>query len=92
MIDEAAKQGVADLSDKELRVMTDAVVTSAKEAATQAVTKGVSGVKSLWASLQTSTPEWVALPDNVAALNIRSDQTAVQVPVQSRFAETCCSG
>jgi hypothetical protein len=79
---EAAKHGVVDLSDKELRIMLDAVVTSAKDAATQAVSKGVSGVKSLWANLQMSTPAWLEVPDNVAALNIRSDQKPVQAPVE----------
>ena len=78
---EAARQGVADLSDKELKVMTEAVVTSAKDAASQAVNKGVAGVRSMWANLQNPSPEWLELPDNVAALNIRSDQTKVQVPV-----------
>ena len=38
LIAEAAKQGVTDLSDKELATMTDAVTMSAKEAASTAVT------------------------------------------------------
>jgi hypothetical protein len=82
LIAEAARQGVDDLSDKELSTMTDAVTTSAKEGASQAIGKTTAGVKSLWASLQTSRPEWIELPDDVAALNLRSDQTAVAVPVE----------
>jgi hypothetical protein len=82
LIAEAARQGVDDLSDKELSTMTDAVTTSAKDGATQAIGKTAAGVKSLWASLQTSRPDWIELPDDVAALNLRSDQTAVAVPVE----------
>jgi len=79
---EAARQGVDDLSDKELSTMVDAVTTSAKEGASQAIGKTTAGVKSLWASLQSSRPEWIELPDDVAALNLRSDQTAVAVPIE----------
>ncbi|MGH8860233.1 MAG: hypothetical protein ACRDVG_03190 [Jatrophihabitantaceae bacterium] len=82
LITEAARQGVADLSAKELKAMTDAVVLKPKDAATQAVSKGTAGVKSLWASLQTAQPAWVDLPDDVAALNLRSDQTLVAVPIE----------
>jgi hypothetical protein len=81
LIDEAAKHGVTDLSEKELRVMVEAVTTSAREAASSAVSKTAAGAKSMWARLQTSTPAWVELPDNVAALNLRSDQNAVAAPV-----------
>jgi hypothetical protein len=82
LITEAAKRGVDDLSDKELATMTDAVTTSAKEAASQAVTKGTAGVKSLWTKLQTPKPEWIELPDNVAALLLRADQKPVDVAVE----------
>ncbi|HEY2299762.1 MAG TPA: hypothetical protein VGH43_18665 [Jatrophihabitans sp.] len=82
LIAQAAKQGVTDLSDKELATMTDAVTMSAKEAASTAVTKGSAGVKSLWTSLQTARPSWIDLPDNIAAFNLRSDQRPVDVAVE----------
>lgn len=81
LIVEAAKHGVDDLSDKELAMMTDAVTMSAREAAGGAVTKGKAGVKSLWTALQTTKPAWIELPDNVAALNLRSDQKPVDVEI-----------
>lgn len=82
LIAEAAKQGVSDLSEKELATMTDAVTLSAKEAASTAVSKGTAGVKSLWANLQTSKPAWLELPDNVAAFNLRTDQRPVDVVIE----------
>jgi hypothetical protein len=82
IIAEAATRGVTDLSDKELATMTDAVTTSAKEAASQVVTKGSASVKSLWTKLQTPKPEWIELPDNVAALLLRADQRPVDVAVE----------
>ena len=45
------------------------------------MTKGKAGVKSLWTALQTTKPAWIELPDNVAALNLRSDQTPVDVEI-----------
>jgi hypothetical protein len=85
LIAEAARHGVTDLSDKELATMTDAVTMSAKEAASSAVTKGTAGAKSLWSSLQISLqatkPSWIELPDDIAALNLRSDQERVPVTV-----------
>lgn len=81
LIAEAARHGVDDLSDKELAVMTDAVTLSAREAAGEAVSKGRSGVKSLWTTLQTTKPAWIELPDNIAALNLRSDQKPVEVEI-----------
>lgn len=81
LVAEAARRGVTDLSDKELATMTDAVTTSAKDAASQAVTKGAAGVRSLLTTLQTAKPSWLELLDNVAALNMRSDQRPVEVTV-----------
>lgn len=81
LVAEAAKHGVDDLSDKELAMMTDAVTMSAREAAGEAVSKGRSGVKSLWTALQTTKPAWIELPDNIAALNLRSDQKPVDVEI-----------
>lgn len=82
LIAEAGRQGVTDLSDRELKTMTDAVHLSPKDTATQAVSKGTAGARSLWAGLQSSTPAWVELPDDVAALNLRADQTLVPVVVE----------
>ena len=82
LVAEAARQGVTDLSEKELKLMIDGSVTSAKDAASQAMTSSVAGVRSLWSNLQSSAPEWVELPDDVAGLNLRSEQGKVQVPVQ----------
>lgn len=81
LVAEAARRGITDLSDKELATMTDAVTTSAKDAAAQAVSKGTAGIRSMWATLQTAKPAWTDLPDNVAALNLRSDQRPVDVTV-----------
>ncbi len=81
LIDEAAKHGVDDLSDKELSTMAEAATMTAREAASGAVSKGKSGVKTLWTALQTSKPAWIELPDNVAALNLRSDQRPVDVEI-----------
>jgi hypothetical protein len=78
---EAARQGVADLSERELATMTDAVTLSAREVAAGAVSKGRSGAKTLWTKLQTTKPAWIDLPDNVAAFNRRSDQLPVDVNV-----------
>lgn len=78
---EAARQGVTDLSDRELATMTEAVTLSAREAAAGAVSKGRAGAKTLWTKLQTTKPAWIELPDNVAAFNRRSDQLPVDVRV-----------
>jgi hypothetical protein len=82
LIAQAARHGVTDLTDKELRVMVDGVVTSAKDATTQAISKGTASVRAMWASLQQTSPEWTELPDNVAALNARSGQATVPVTVE----------
>lgn len=84
---EARRRGVTDLSERELRVMAETVTTSAKDATTQAVTSGAAKMRSMWAGLQQSTPSWTELPDDIAALPIRSDQQLVKVPVEidSRF-------
>lgn len=82
LIAEAARQGVTDLSERELKTMTDAVQLSPKDAATQAVSKGTAGVRSLWSGLQSAKPAWVELPDDVAALNLRGDQSLVPVVVE----------
>jgi hypothetical protein len=81
LVAEAARRGITDLSDKELATMTSAVTKSAKDAATQTVSKGAAGMRSLWTTLQTPKPSWLELPDNVAALNMRSDQRPVEVAV-----------
>ncbi|HEY8301120.1 MAG TPA: hypothetical protein VIG48_04420 [Jatrophihabitans sp.] len=81
LVAEAARRGVADLSDRELATMTDAVTLRAREAATGAVDKGKAGARTLWTKLQTTRPAWVELPDNVAAFNRRSDQLPVEVSV-----------
>lgn len=82
LIARAAQHGVTDLSEKELRVMVDGAVTSAKDATTQVISKGASSVRAMWASLQQSTPEWTELPDTVAALNARSGQDSIPVTVE----------
>jgi hypothetical protein len=82
LIGQAARRGITDLSDKELQVMVDGVVTSAKDATTQAISKGTSSVRAMWASLQQTSPEWTELPDNVAALNARSGQASIPVSVE----------
>lgn len=81
LVAEAARHGVADLSDRELATMSEAVTVSAREAAAGAVSKGKAGAKALWTKLQTTRPAWVELPDNVAAFNRRSDQLPVEVSV-----------
>ncbi len=81
LIAEAARHGVDDLSEKELATMTDAVTLTAREAAGEAVSKGKAGVKSLLTALQTTKPAWIELPDNVAALLLRSDQQPVDVEI-----------
>lgn len=81
LVAEAARHGVADLSERELATMTEAVTVSAREAAAGAVTKGKEGAKALWTKLQTTRPAWVELPDNVAAFHRRSDQLPVDVAV-----------
>lgn len=82
VIVEARRQGVSDLSEKELKLMVEGTVTSARDAASNAMSSSVAGMRSLWSNLQTATPEWVELPDDVAGLNLRSDQLKVMVPVQ----------
>lgn len=82
LIAQAARQGVTDLTEKELRTMVDGAVTSAKDATTQAISKGAASVRSMWASLQQNTPEWIELPDNVAAFNARSGQDTIPVRVE----------
>jgi hypothetical protein len=82
LIEQAARHGITDLTDKELQVMVDGVVTSAKDATTQAISKGAASVRAMWASLQQTSPEWTELPDNVAALNARSGQATIPVSVE----------
>jgi hypothetical protein len=82
LIAQAAKRGVTDLTDKELQVMVDGAVTSAKDATTQTISKGAASVRAMWSSLQQTTPEWTELPDNVAALNARSGQGTIPVTVE----------
>lgn len=81
LLDEAARRGLTDLTDKELRVMVETVTTSAKEATTQAVSTGTAKMRAMWAGLQQTTPTWTELPDDIAAFPIRSDQQLIKVTV-----------